>query len=246
MDITQISPDEVILWQWGPVALNATIVFTWLVMAILTAGSWLVTRKLSSELRMSRWQNVLEVLVVGMQKQIRDVTHQDPAPYLPFVGTLFIFIAVANLLSIVPGYLAPTGSLSTTAALAICVFVAVPIYGVAKRGLAGYLKNYVQPTVFMLPFNIIGELSRTLALAVRLFGNVMSSAKIAAILLLIAPLFFPILMHALGLLTGLIQAYIFAILAMVYITSATRAHHAKASDSTPDVSQANASPHARN
>ena len=241
MDITQISPDEVIFWQWGPVTLNATIVFTWLVMAVLTVGAWLVTRKLSSELRMSRWQNVLEVLVVGMQKQIRDVTHQDPAPYLPFIGTLFIFIAVANLLTVVPGYLAPTGSLSTTAALAICVFVAVPIYGVAKRGLADYLKNYVQPTVFMLPFNIIGELSRTLALAVRLFGNVMSSAKIAAILLAIAPLFFPILMHALGLLTGLIQAYIFAILAMVYITSATRAHHETASDTTPDESQANAS-----
>lgn len=234
MDITQISPDEVILWQWGPVALNATIVYTWLVIAVLTVGSWLVTRKLSAELRMSRGQNLLEVLVVAMQKQIRDVTQQDPAPYLPFVGTLFIFIAVANLLTIVPGYLAPTASLSTTAALAICVFVAVPIYGIAQRGLMGYLKNYVQPTVFMLPFNIMGELSRTLALAVRLFGNVMSSAKIAAILLAIAPLFFPILMHALGLLTGLIHAYIFAILAMVYITSATRAHHAKASDATPD------------
>lgn len=234
MDITQITPDEVILWHWGPVALNATIVFTWLVMAVLTLGAWLVTRRLSPELRLSRWQNVLEVLVVGMQKQIRDVTHQDPAPYLPFVGTLFIFIAVANLLSVVPGYLAPTGSLSTTAALAICVFVAVPVYGVASRGLGGYLKNYVQPTVFMLPFNIIGELSRTLALAVRLFGNVMSSAKITAILLAIAPLFFPILMHALGLLTGLIQAYIFAILAMVYITSATRAHHATATDTMPD------------
>jgi F-type H+-transporting ATPase subunit a len=234
MDITQISPDEVILWQWGSVALNATILFTWLVMAMLTVGFWLVTRKLSSELQISRWQNLLEVLVVGMQKQIREVTQQDPAPYLPFVGTLFIFIAVANLLTVVPGYLAPTGSLSTTAALAICVFVAVPIFGIAKQGLGGYLKNYVQPTVFMLPFNIMGELSRTLALAVRLFGNVMSSAKIAAILLAIAPLFFPILMNALGLLTGLIHAYIFAILAMVYITSATRAHHTKTSGPMPD------------
>lgn len=241
MDITQISPDEIILWHWGPVILNATIVYTWLVMTVLTVGSWLVTRTFSSELRLSRWQNLLEVLVLGMQNQIRDVTHQDPAQYLPFVGTLFIFIAVANLLTIVPGYLAPTGSLSTTAALAICVFVAVPIYGIAKRGLRGYLKNYVQPTVFMLPFNIMGELSRTLALAVRLFGNVMSSAKIAAILLAIAPLFFPIMMNALGLLTGLIHAYIFAILAMVYITSATRAHHPKASDPSQDTLKANPS-----
>jgi F-type H+-transporting ATPase subunit a len=241
MDIMQISPDEVILWQWGLVKLNATIVFTWLVLAILTVGAWLVTRRLSSETRMSRWQNLLEVLVVGMQQQIRDVTHQDSAQYLPFVGTLFLFIAVANLLTIVPGYLAPTGSLSTTAALALCVFAAVPLYGIAQQGLAGYLKNYVQPTVFMLPFNIIGELSRTLALAVRLFGNVMSSAKIAAILLAIAPLIFPILIQALGLLTGLIHAYIFAILAMVYIASATRAHHEKASDTTSDASKANVS-----
>lgn len=242
MDITQISPDEVILWQWGPVVLNATIVFTWVVMAVLTVGSWLVTRNLSAELGLSRWQNMLEVLVVGMQRQIRDITQQDPAQYLPFVGTLFIFIAVANLLAIVPGYLSPTGSLSTTAALAICVFVAVPIYGIAKQGLWRYLKNYVQPTVFMLPFNIMGELSRTLALAVRLFGNVMSSAKIAAILLAITPLFFPIVMNALGLLTGLIHAYIFAILAMVYIASATRAHHPEAVATTPDTSNKNTSP----
>lgn len=236
MDITQISPDEVILWQWGPVVLNATIVFTWLVMAMLTAGSWLVTRKLLSGTQIPRWQNLLEVLVVSMQRQIRDVTHQDPAQYLPFVGTLFIFIAVSNVLTIIPGYVAPTGSLSTTAALAICVFVAVPIYGIAQRGLVGYLKNYVHPTVFMVPLNILGELSRTLALAVRLFGNVMSSAKIAAILLAIAPLVFPVLMQALGLLTGLIHAYIFAILAMVYIASATRVHHDKAADSTQEAS----------
>jgi F-type H+-transporting ATPase subunit a len=238
MDVTQISPDGVILWQWGAVVLNATIVYTWLVMAILTVGAWLVTRRLSSEVRISRWQNLLEVLVVGMQQQIRDVTRQEPALYLPFVGTLFLFIAVANLLAIVPGSLAPTGSLSTTAALAMCVFAAVPLYGIAQRGLVGYLKNYVQPTVFMVPFNIMGELSRTLALAVRLFGNVMSSAKIVAILLAIAPLIFPILIQALGLLTGLIHAYIFAILAMVYIASATRAHYEKASDTTPDESSA--------
>jgi F-type H+-transporting ATPase subunit a len=234
MDITQISPDEVILWQEGPVVLNATIVFTWLVMAILTVGSWLVTRKLSSAAPLSRWQNLLEVLIMGIRDQIRDVSRQKPDPYVPLVGTLFVFVAMSNLLAIIPGYIPPTGSLSTTAALAICVFVAVPIYGIANQGLVGYLKNYVQPTVIMLPFHIIGECSRTLALAVRLFGNVMSSAKIAAILLTIAPLFFPILMQALGLLTGLIHAYIFALLAMVYMASATRAHHDRTSTTTPE------------
>jgi F-type H+-transporting ATPase subunit a len=223
MTLKDISPDQVILWQWGPVALNATIVFTWGVMAFMVLGSWLITRRLSTEAHMSRWQNLLEVVVNGMRSQIRDISQEDPGPYLPFVGTLFLFILISNLLTILPGYIAPTASLSTTAGLAICVFVAVPIYGILSRGVAGYLKQYVKPTVLMLPFNIMGELSRTLALAVRLFGNIMSGMKIVAILLAITPLLFPIVMHALGLLTGTIQAYIFAVLAMVYIASATRA-----------------------
>jgi F-type H+-transporting ATPase subunit a len=161
---------------------------------------------------------------MGMQTQIREVSRQDPAPYLPFIGTLFLFILICNLLAIIPGYQAPTGSLTTTAALAACVFVAVPIHGISKQGLRGYLRQYLEPTVIMLPFNIFGELSRTLSLAVRLFGNVMSGGMIAGILLIIAPLFVPVLMQALGLLTGVVQAYIFAILAMVYIGSATQAH----------------------
>lgn len=220
-----ISPDELILWQWGPVGLNMTILVTWLLMALLAIGSWLVTRNLSAETELSHGQNLLEVVVLTIQNQIREMSQQEPNRYLPFVGTLFLFIAVANLLSPVPGYYPPTGSLSTTAALAICVFVAVPLYGISQQGLGGYLKQYLRPSPLMLPFNLIGEVSRTLALAVRLFGNVMSGSMIAAILLAIAPLFFPIVMQLLGLLTGLIQAYIFAILAMVYITSATRAHY---------------------
>lgn len=223
----KISPDSIIFWQLNHISLNATIVFTWAVSAMLVIGSWLITRKLSTETRFSRWQNVLEVLVVGMQDQIRGVSRQEPGRYLPFVGTLFVFIAVSNLLSILPGYQPPTGSLSTTTALAICVFIAVPIFGIAEQGFAGYLKHYIQPSVFMLPFNLIGELSRTIALAVRLFGNVMSSTMIVAILLSIAPLFFPIIMQALGLLIGLIQAYIFAVLAMVYIASAIRVYKEK-------------------
>lgn len=222
MGIKDISPDQVIYWEWGPVVLNATIVYTWVVMALLVLGSWMITRRLSSDVRISRWQNLLEIIVSGMQKEIGEISHEQPGGYLAFVGTLFLFILVSNVLSIVPGFESPTASLSATAALAICVFVAVPIYGIASRGLRGYLSLYVKPTVFMLPFNVMGELSRTLALAVRLFGNMMSGAKIIAILLAIAPVVFPVLMHALGLLTGVIQAYIFAVLAMVYIASATR------------------------
>jgi len=219
-----ISPDNLILWQWEFYSLNATIVFTWLIMALLTLGSWLVTRNLSSSTEISQWQNLLEVLVTGIHKQIRQVSHQEPGRFLPFVGSLFLYIAMANLLNIIPGYMAPTGSLSTTTALAICVFVAVPLFGIAEEGPLNYLKHYVSPTWLMLPFNLIGEMSRTLALAVRLYGNIMSGTVIVAILLSLTPYFFPVVMQLLGLLTGMIQAYIFAVLAMVYIASATTAH----------------------
>jgi F-type H+-transporting ATPase subunit a len=218
----EISPDNIIYWAYGPIKLNATILFTWLIMILLVGISWLVTRNLSSSERLSSGQNMLEVLVQALYNQIEEIGQQRPERYLPFIGTLFIFIASANLLTIVPGYQPPTGSLSTTAALATCVFVAVPLFGIAQLGLRTYLKQYTQPTPVMLPFNIIGELSRTLALAVRLFGNVMSGAMIVAVLISIVPLFFPIIMQVLGLVTGLIQAYIFAVLAMVYIASATQ------------------------
>jgi len=227
MQLKDISPDQVVLWQWGVFSLNATILFTWAVMVLLVVGAWLITRRLSTDGHPSRWQSLLEVVVSAMQQQIREISQQEAGSYLYFAGTLFVFILASNLLSVVPGYIAPTASLSTTAALAICVFVAVPLYGILSRGVGGYLKQYIRPTVFMLPFNVIGELSRTLALAVRLFGNIMSGMKIAAILLALAPLFFPIVMHALGLLTGAIQAYIFSVLAMVYIASASRARQEK-------------------
>jgi len=223
MSLQDISPDQVVFWQWGWVKINATIVFTWIVMAFMVIGSWIITRRLTSETRISRWQNLLEILVKGMWKEITEISEQESHSHLYFVGTLFLFILVSNLLLLVPGYIAPTASLSTTAALALCVFISVPVYGIMSRGFWGYLKQYVQPTVFMLPFNVMGELSRTLALAVRLFGNIMSGMKIAAILLALVPLIFPVVMHALGLLTGVIQAYIFAVLAMVYISSASRA-----------------------
>lgn len=217
-----ITPDQIVLWQWGPIALNATIVFTWVVMAILAGGARLVTLNLSDTETISRWQNLLEIVVVGMRDQIRDVSRVKPGRYLPFIGTLFVFIATANVLAVVPGFEPPTGSLSTTTALALCVLVAVPLYAIAESGATGYLKKYIQPTPIMLPFNVIGEISRIVALAIRLYGNVMSGTVIVAILLSIAPFFFPVLMDLFGLLIGLIQAYIFAVLAMVYIASAAR------------------------
>lgn len=222
MDITDLTTDQAIIWQWHFMTLNYTILFTWGVMLFLTLFSIIITRNLSTDINVSRWQNLLEIIVVGIEDQIRGITQQNPGHYLPFIGTLFIFIAVSNLLIIIPGYYPPTASLSTTTALALCVFVAVPIFGISEIGLRGYLKNYARPSVFNLPFNIIGDVSRTLALAVRLFGNIMSGNKIVAILLSIAPLIFPVFIQLLGILTGLVQAYIFAVLAMVYIASATR------------------------
>ncbi len=245
MNITDISPDEVVLWKWRLLSLNATILWTWVVMAVMVGGSWLVTRNLSTGPTISRWQNLLEVIVGYTRDQIRQIMGQPAARYLPFLGTLFLFIAVSNALAIVPGYVPPTASFSTTAALAVCVFVAVPVYGIVNQGVGGFLKHYIEPTPVMLPFNVIGELSRTLALAVRLFGNVMSGTKIAAILLAIVPLLFPILIQALGLLTGLIQAYIFAVLAAVYIASGEEASAQENPSSEPSARTSGGRPESR-
>ncbi len=225
----RLGPDELIFWQYGPVRLNATIVFTWAIMAVLVIGSLLITRRLSTDHRRSRWQNLLEIVVTGMAEQIREVGLPQPEKYLGFLGTLFLFVAAAALATIVPGYEPPTGSLSTTVALALCVFVAVPLFGIREQGIGGYLESYLQPTILMLPFNIISEISRTLALAVRLFGNMMSGAMIVAILLSITPFLFPVVMTMLGLLTGMVQAYIFSVLAAVYLAAATRTDKRKAS-----------------
>jgi F-type H+-transporting ATPase subunit a len=218
----RLSPDQMIFWQHGFFKINGTIAFTWGLMLIMAFGSKLITRKLSTGLERSGWQNLLEILVAGIEKQIEEVGLRDAKKYIGFVGTLFLFVAMASICTVIPGYDPPTGSLSTTAALALCVFVAVPLFGIGDQGTRGYLRSYVQPTVIMLPFNIISELSRTLALAVRLFGNMMSGAMIIAILLTITPFVFPIFMTMLGLLTGMVQAYIFSILAAVYIAAATR------------------------
>ena len=217
-----LSPDQIVFWQYGVFKLNATIAFTWALMLVLAGGSRLITRKLSIGLERSRWQNLLEILVTGIEKQIKEVGLSQPQKYLGFLGTLFLFVATASLCTVIPGYEPPTASLSTTAALALCVFVAVPFFGIEEQGVRNYLKSYTKPTFIMLPFNIISELSRTLALAVRLFGNMMSGAMIIGILLTITPFIFPIVMTVLGLLTGMVQAYIFSILAAVYIAAATR------------------------
>jgi F-type H+-transporting ATPase subunit a len=216
----KLSPDQTIFWQHGFITINLTIVTTWALMLVIVLAAALVTRKLKTGIHISRWQCILEMIVTGINQQIKEVGLSNPEKYIGFIGTLLLFIGISNLCIIFPGYTPPTASLSTTTALALSVFIAVPFFGISKSGLKGYLKSYLQPTFIMLPFNLISEISRTLALAVRLFGNIMSTGLVVAILLSVSPFVFPIIMSALGLLTGTVQAYIFSILATVYITAA--------------------------
>ncbi|NPV63741.1 MAG: F0F1 ATP synthase subunit A [Methanotrichaceae archaeon] len=203
------------------IAINDTIVFTWIAMILLVSLAWYSTRNLSATHPVSQRQIFLETVINYMKSEISEIARRNPEPYLPFSGTLFLFLSMSSLLGIVPGYRSPTSSLSTTAALAICVFFAIPFYGIMHQGFSNYFRRYVQPTVLMLPFNIIGEVSRTIALALRLFGNMMSQTLLIAVIVSIVPLFLPVAMDFFGLLIGQIQAYIFAVLATVYIVSAS-------------------------
>jgi F-type H+-transporting ATPase subunit a len=218
----RMSPDEMILFEHGFVKINFTIVTTWAIMLIMVGGSILATRKLSTGMKISRWQNILEIIVLGIKQQIEEIGLQNARKYLGFLGTLFLFLFLANLMTVLPVYEPPTGSLSTTAALAVCVFFAVPVFNIIDYGLINYLKSYLKPSPFLLPFHIINELTRTVALAVRLFGNMMSGVVILAILLSITPLIIPLVMNVFGLLIGTVQAYIFSTLATVFIAAAAQ------------------------
>ena len=216
----RISPDEMVFFEYGFVKINFTIVITWAIMLFMVIGSILVTRKLVIKTKISRWQSILEMVVTGIKEQIEEVGLHKSKTYIGFLGTLFLFLFTSNLLTILPVYEPPTSSLSTTAALAVSVFFAVPAFNIMEHGILDYLKSYVKPLPIMLPFHIISEFSRTLALAVRLFGNMMSGVIILGILITITPLVFPIVMTAFGLMTGSVQSYIFTILASVFIAAA--------------------------
>ena len=153
--VMHLSPDELIYWQFGFIKINATIVFTWLIMLLLSLGSLLITKNLSRGFKRSRWQNALEIVVTGLNQQINEVGLRHAQKYLPFIGTLFLFLVTASISTVVPEFEPPSASLSTTTALALCVFIAVPMFGIAEQGVSNYLKIYMAPTVIMLPFNII-------------------------------------------------------------------------------------------
>jgi F-type H+-transporting ATPase subunit a len=202
----------------GPVPITTPVAVTWGLMGALAIASFIATRSLT--LAPSRWQAVLELIVEAIQDQIRETMRVAPRPYLPLIGTLLLFILVANWSSLIPGIEAPTAHIETDAALALIVFFAVIYFGIRARGLTGYLKTFAEPTFVMIPLNVVETFTRTFSLIVRLFGNVMSGAFIIGIILSLAGLLVPIPFMGIELLIGAIQAYIFTVLAMVFIGSA--------------------------
>jgi F-type H+-transporting ATPase subunit a len=218
-----INPDKIIIFRIGFIQINLTIFTTWIVILVLAILTFVITRKLSAGPKISKKQGFLETIVVMLFNQIKNITGQESAPYYPYLGTLFLFVFTANMLGFIPLLHSPTSSFSTTAALAFTVFIAVPVFGILQNGLINHLKYYLEPVFIMLPLNIIAEITRSVAMAIRLFGNLMSESLIGAILLLIVPLFVPAIMDILGLVICTVQAYIFFILAAVFIGGAAGA-----------------------
>ena len=207
-----------VVFMVGPVPVTEPVVVTWGLIGLLTVAGLLIRSRLS--LLPSRGQAAVELVVTALQNLIRDTMRAAPEPYLPLIGTIFTFVLLANWSSLVPGIEPPTARLETDAALALIVFFAVIYFGIRARGLGAYLKTFAEPTLLMVPLNIVETFTRTLSLIVRLFGNVMSGVFIVGIVLSLAGLLVPIPLMALELLTGAVQAYIFTVLAMVFIGGA--------------------------
>ncbi len=203
----------------GPIGITATVATTWGVMLLLTLAGWLITRRLRVE-GLGLPQSAAEGVVLTIRKAIDDVVPDRSAQLLPFVGTLWLFIAVANLAGVVPGLQSPTGDLSATSALALIVFLSVHWFGIRTDGLRGYMRHYLSPSPILLPFHLISELTRTVALAMRLFGNMMSLGMAALLVLLVAGFLVPVPLLMLHIVEALVQAYIFGMLALVYIGGA--------------------------
>jgi F-type H+-transporting ATPase subunit a len=218
--MTQPSPlINTVSFYLGPLPITRPVVTTWAIMLALTLSSWLATRQLKLQ-HPGRIQAAVELLVTAVMAQIEDVTRKDGRPLLPLIGAIFVFLAAANLSGVLPGVEAPTGKLETPAALAVVVFVSVHYFGLRAKGARGYLMTFAKPKLIMLPLNIVSEVTRTFSLMVRLFGNVMSGEFVIGLVVALAGLFAPIPLMALEVLVGLVQAYIFTVLATVFIGAA--------------------------
>lgn len=216
MESNPLSPD--ILFHLGPVPIDRSVVTTWVIMAVLTVLSWLGLR--NAQVRPGLLQTVLEIVVETLAKQVGEITRRDPWPYVPLVATLFLFVVFANLSAVVPGIQPPTGKIETPAALAILVYFSTHYFGIRSNGILAYVRRYIKPNPILLPLNILSEITRTFSLMVRLFGNMMSHEFVIAIVLTLAGLLLPIPFMFLGILIGIIQAYIFTVLAAVFIGAA--------------------------
>lgn len=216
MEASPLAPD--ILFHLGPVPVDRAVVTTWAIMALLTALSWLGLRR--ARVHAGAFQTVLEVVVETLAEQVRAVVDRNPWPFVPLLGTLFLFLVIANLSTVVPGTKPPTGHIETPAALAAIVFLSVHAFGIRARGFGGYVRRYVRPNALLLPLNVLSEITRTFSLMVRLFGNIMSHELVIAIIVFLAGLLLPIPFMLLGILIGIIQAYIFTVLAAVFIGAA--------------------------
>jgi F-type H+-transporting ATPase subunit a len=211
--------EHAVLWQLGPVSITQPVVVTWVLMAVLALAAWLITRHLRVD-GAKPAQSLAELLVETLRDEIRSTMKLDPAPFLPLIATLFIFILAANLSGLLPGIEPPTAALETDLALGLVVFVAVIGWGIRRQGFWGYLRSYARPTILVLPLNLLEAVTRVVSMTVRLFGNMMSGMFVGGIVVALAGLLVPIPFMALELLTGLIQAYIFTVLAMVFIAAA--------------------------
>ncbi len=216
MDLSPLAPD--ILFNLGPVPISRPVVTTWAIMAGMTLLCWLGLRR--AQVHAGPLQTVLEVIVTTLDEQIAAIIHRDHGKYVPLLGTLFLFVVIANLSAIVPGVKPPTGHLETPMALAAIVFVSAHVMGIQARGLGAYASRYTKPSILLLPLNVLSEITRTFSLMVRLYGNIMSHEMVIAIVLFLAGLFLPVPFMLLGILIGIIQAYIFTVLAAVFIGAA--------------------------
>ena len=203
--------------EWGPIQLTTTVFTTWIVIAIIGSLSWLATRRL--QMSPTRLQTLIEAMVSIIEESIRDIAPQHVQQILPFIGSLWVFIVTANLIGIIPGMHSPTRDLSATAAIAFLVFLSVHWYGIRIQGLKNYLLHYLKPSPILLPFNLISEVTRTIALAVRLFGNMMSLEMVALLVLMVAGFLVPVPILMLHIVEALVQAYIFGMLALIYVAS---------------------------
>ena len=219
MDASPLVPD--ILFHLGPIPIGRAVVTTWAIMALLTAFLSVALRRPSPDA--GPVQAALEIVVTTIASQLREILGRDPWPFLPLLGSLFLFLVLANLSAILPGASPPTGHIETPAALALIVFLSVHVYGIRARGGWKYLRHYLEPNPFLLPLNVLAEITRTFSLMIRLFGNMMSHEFVIAIVVFLAGLLVPIPFLLLGVLIGIIQAYIFTVLATVYIAAAVGA-----------------------